>query len=145
VSAPVDFAQLAKVIIDHGTEAHDEPGAIAQAVDAAFARFAQHASTMLGELGFRALMKRAVHLTRVCLQHEGALSLALPTSVPGESWLSLVENRGKPVAVHCASALLAHVFELLCSFIGEDLTVRLIRRTWTELDAALRVPPQGGT
>jgi hypothetical protein len=142
---PVDFAQPARIIIDHATEAHDEPAAIAQAIEADFARFAQHASSMLGELGFRALMKRAVHLTRVSLQNEGALSLALPTRVPGESWMPLVENRGKPVAVRCASALLAHVFELLCSFIGEDLTVRLIRRTWTELDAALRVPPQGGT
>jgi hypothetical protein len=53
---------------------------------------------------------------------------------------AIIEREGPKVVAECAVALFANVISLLCSFIGEDLTFRLVRRVWTDLDGRPKAP-----
>lgn len=107
----------------------DLPDAMRQAV----AKLHTLTATLVGDRGFGALVARAVHLTRpTCpwLEHAGSdvdaaqLVSALAARI-GEIEAEEVER--------CVVLLLGHVLGLLCSFIGDDLTFRLVRRTWPDL------------
>lgn len=145
MSSSIDFTQLAERVIAHSTEQLDEPEALARAIDASLERLAQQASVMVGETGFRALAQRALHLTRTRLKHTAELTSALPAGAPAEPWVAIAGRASMQATRAAAAEHLAVVLGLLCSFIGEDLTVRIARRTWTELDLGAPLPPQGKT
>jgi hypothetical protein len=67
----------------------------------------------------------------------------LPAAVPMEGWNALVLQLGKGPSVACAAVMLDQVLGLLSDFIGEELTIRLVRRSWTEIEAVTKVPPLG--
>jgi hypothetical protein len=110
---------------------HD-PAAVGAALDAMCVRLEVAMAAMVGTAGFRALLERALHLTRK-QGPDPELPLALGRSGSGESWIGAVERIGKANAVTCAGLLFVNVFTLLASFIGEDLTFRLIRRTFRDV------------
>jgi hypothetical protein len=145
VSVPLDIPQLAKRIIAHalrqGRGSSAEIVDSAEALEQAFAAFAQHVGTMIGEIGFNALLARALHLTRASLGTNASGAL-LPDSVP--SWRDMQERTDPDTTAECATQLLGHVLGLLSSLIGEDLTMRLVRRTWTDLDTGGSKPASGG-
>jgi hypothetical protein len=121
----------------------DEPAVVADALTTAFLRFEQQTARMVGEAGYHALKQRALYLTRSDLKSHPALTSIDLTPLLDQSWDLAVLQLGKLAACQCASALLAQVLGLLNSFIGEDLTVRIVRRAWTELDLTALVPLRG--
>lgn len=87
-----------------------------------------HLAALMGAGGFRALLSRALALTNtevtglraVQVKADGSLegTEALPAQLSG---VELLEGR---------VVLLSQVLGLLVAFIGEDLTVRLVRDVW---------------
>jgi len=123
--------QLARRLLHFETGDHLNPEELIALVALVYARLRTHLAVFLGEQGFDALWRRAIHL----VQREfhqwndvGDPSLALPP--------------GLHSAVYSGDAAEAHVrivaaftsfIALLFTFVGEDLGVRLIAQAWPHL------------
>lgn len=100
----------------------------------------QSLSALTGAAGFRTLLMRALALAKAEVPWLAELkvgprgSLSLPDAFDKET--------GESEAARGGAALVAHLLELLATFIGEALTRRLIQQSWptTTLDA----PKPGG-
>jgi hypothetical protein len=135
-AAPLDVQQLAQRIFDRQLENRVDSAEVASAIEQTFARLEQPMMAMVGEVGFRAVMARALHLTRAALPKEALPPSATAVSGSNGGWSVAVESAGIERARVSAEALLAQVLGLMRSFIGEDLTVRTVRRAWTDLTAS---------
>jgi hypothetical protein len=123
---------LARQIIDRETAGRETPADVAQGLEGAFQRLYQLMSTLVGHVGFGAVMSRAVHLTNA---GRPTLGVELQVTKAG-AIMGLpehIEREGAAHAVAYAADLLANVIALLCDFIGEHLTFRLVARIWTDL------------
>jgi len=90
-----------------------------------------HLATLMGTGGFRALLTRALVLTN-------AEVTGLRTLRVNEAGLleQLEEFRAQSDAkkfFEGGVVLVAHLLALLVAFIGEDLTVRLVREVWPDV------------
>ncbi len=84
-------------------------------------------SKLIGSNGLDALVARALRMARA-----SEPTLSEVSAAPGGELAGLVSD---PVARERGLALLlAHVFELLMRFIGEDLAMRLIRDVWPDAE-----------
>ena len=91
-------------------------------------------ATLMGDGGFRALLARALALTHgeipelraVQLKANG--SIELPESMEKARVDSELVARGRLI-------LLAHLLDLLVAFIGETLTLQLLREVWPKLSS----------
>jgi hypothetical protein len=82
---------------------------------------------------FRSLLVRTEHLARSdCDFPEMSSSHEAPPYALADLIL-LVERRGVDGAAACAQALLAHLLRLMCSFIGAELTFRLVGKVWADI------------
>lgn len=90
-----------------------------------------HLATLMGNIGFRALVSRALVLTNVDVPWLRAVHVKTDGSFEG------IEELGAQIDPNeffegCVG-LLAHLLGLLVAFIGEELTLRLVREAWPEL------------
>ena len=92
-------------------------------------------SRFAGPDGFAALLRRAVVLARSEVPALGTIRLDAGCHLEGLE--ECVEGEG---GTEAAIVLSAHVLELLVTFIGEALTLRLVREAWPDIDSR-----QGGT
>ena len=79
-------------------------------------------STLLGAVGFKALLARAVTLAKAEVPTLSALQIAADSSLVG---LSEDDDFGDGEVV-----LVAHILGLLVTFIGEALMLRLVNDAW---------------
>ncbi|KYF72480.1 hypothetical protein [Sorangium cellulosum] len=124
---------LSRRIIEHEIAGREAPADVAAVIEGAFRRLHQVMSTVIGPLGFQAVVTRAVHLTRRACPGFDACHVTCGDTVVMTGMSELIERDGAAQAGAAAAVLLANVISLLCSFIGEDLTFRLLRRGWTGL------------
>jgi hypothetical protein len=108
------------------------PAAVAAACRRLCERFAQHLSPLIGDAGAAAIHARSLHLA----QRHVAGFIPPHTPEPDEAiflriQLSL-QRQDASVALDAAVAVIAGVSDLLTSFIGENLTARLLRETWPD-------------
>lgn len=98
-------------------------------------------ATLMGGTGYRALLSRALTIARrehawlraVQVQAEGALVLPAEAAAPVT-----------PQALAAGSAaLIATLLDLLATFIGELLTVRLVREVWPDFSPDDTEPSNG--
>ncbi len=125
---------LARRIVDRELAGRRTPIDVAQGVDGAFRRLYDVMTPLIGAIGFRAVMARAVHLAGTgCawLALEGGEGPVVSTA----RLASEIERNGPEPAAACAASILGNTISLLCSFIGDDLTFRLLGRVWPELGA----------
>lgn len=134
---PGNVRALAQEIIDRETAGREAPAEVAQALEGVFQRLYQLMSTLVGHVGFAYVMSRADHLTKAA---GPALRWELQVTTTGTivGLAEHIEREGAAQVVTYAVDLLANVIALLCAFIGDDLTFRLVGRIWTDL-------PGGGT
>ena len=90
-----------------------------------------HLVMLMGVIGFRALLARALVPTNAKIQWLRAVHVNAAGSLEG------IEELGKQLAPEALSeggiALLRELLALLANFVGEDLTVRLVCDLWPEL------------
>jgi hypothetical protein len=140
LSTSIDLSQLASGVIEHFTGKLAEPEVVARALTQVFADIGQHTARMVGDDGYQALKLRALYLTRTDLKSDPTFSPIELTHLPEQSWSAAVEQLGEQVACRYAAALLGRLLGLLGTFIGEGLTVRLVRRTWAQIDVSAFTP-----
>ena len=83
-----------------------------------------HLSKRIGPDGFRTLLARALALTKALFPSLRVVRI--------EKNGSLVGLRGSAESAEAAVALLACLLGLLVTFIGEDLTLRMLGAVWPE-------------
>jgi hypothetical protein len=106
-----------------------------EALERAFAQLDGLMSNLVGVAGFRALTRRAIHLSAASFPWLDKSKTSDPYAVLGSraALATWVQQQGEAQVRACAETVLGYILELLCSFIGEDLTFRLLRRVWTDL------------
>ena len=120
--------ELARRLLTDEAGDDQDPPALAAAAERAFEKLRVHLSKRIGQEGFRTLLARSLvlataqypALTAVQIGADARLE-GLPGDKAGE--ISLED----PDAV---IALLSHLLLLLITFIGDDLTLRIIHTLW---------------
>jgi hypothetical protein len=113
---------------------HSGPDAGATALAAAGRRtyddLARVSTPLIGQVGVDALMRRALHLAG---RRHPWLVESRDAGYPGEPTADVLvklEHQDPAVATEGAAAVFATFLELLVTFIGEPLTMHLLRRAW---------------
>jgi hypothetical protein len=124
--------QLAVRILRRQAGPHADAAALAAAARRSYEDLADVLSPLIGQTGIDTLVARAVHLaqrdypwlatTRDPQQQEGPFA---------EVTLSL-EQQDAALATEAAAAVLATFTGLLCTFVGESLTTRMMRQAWPD-------------
>jgi hypothetical protein len=152
---PAAATKYADQIVQLETSAVRTPQELTTAVETTFVKLEAHLVSLVGTVGFRALLARAIHLTQPdwpwvqnaqvkakatlfiepsldqTLRGEGRARVEAYVVIPG--LVALAEQHGLDGVKAGTGILLANVINLLCSFIGNDLTFRLLRRAWPQL------------
>jgi hypothetical protein len=101
-----------------------------------------HLATLMGNVGFRALLSRALALANAEVPWLRAVHVKADGSLEGLEELG-AQLAPKEIA-EGRVVLLAQVLGLLVAFIGEDLTLRLVREVWPKLPLNNFDAGQGG-
>ena len=117
------------------------------AAERVFGKLSQRLAQLITLVGSDALLARAVHLSRAEFPFlDGA------QTTPSADGLTLrlresAEGVESSQAAEAFEAVLAILIALLISFVGEDLTLRVLREVWPELPMPQSVQPtrQNGT
>jgi hypothetical protein len=108
------------------------------AAERACSRLQEGLNKLVGQAGFDALMRRALHL----VQREYPFLQGVQ-SFDGTCFVGLAERAAgqDPAKVSVAmAAVIDQFFSLLSSFIGEDLANRQVRRIWPDVPLSGAVP-----
>ena len=82
-----------------------------------------------GADGFAALLRRSLALARADVPSLDRVTIMPNSSIEGLETLAAEDADG---AVEAAAALTTHLLELLVTFIGEPLTLRMVYETWPD-------------
>lgn len=127
--------ELARRLLAHEAGARQGPEELAAAIERIHHRLRQTLARLIGLAGFNALFDRALHLA-------GAASPALAqvtVELQGAREFAVAHDSFTVRAGFVS--ILAHFIGLLIRFVGEELTVGLIREAWP----GLRSSAVGGT
>ena len=125
--------QLALNVLTREAGVGADATALAAATHRAYDNLVRVLVPLIGEVGITALTARALHLA----QREYPWLARTRDSTPiDESFaqlrLSLEQHDDPAVAAEAAAATLASLLALLVTFIGEPLTMNLLRRAWPD-------------
>lgn len=135
------FRDLARRLLDHERGGRDTPVELAPAMEGAFRRLHEHMHNLIGQAGFQALLARAAHLTRTEAPWIESITIQVEPVLTLTGLAERVESQGAAEVTEGLKLLLANLIGLLCTFIGDSLTLLLIRRIWPEV--ALETPGSG--
>jgi len=93
-----------------------------------------HLATLMGNAGFRALLSRALALASAQVPALKALHVKPDGSLDGMDKFETHADSGE--MLEGAVVLLAELLGLLAAFIGENLTLQLVREVWPKLPLA---------
>ena len=91
----------------------------------------QHLAILVGNVGFRALLSRALALANAEVPWLRAVHVKSDGSFEGLDELGA--QVGPEEIFEGCVVLLAQLLGLLVAFVGEDLTLRLVREVWPKL------------
>ena len=86
---------------------------------------------LAGVDGFRSLLSRALTLAKVEVPSLNMVSVRADGSLEGFEGIEQTEEAGAAVG-QAGMVLVAHLLELLVTFIGAPLTLRLVRDKWPD-------------
>ena len=89
-----------------------------------------HLIKLTGVDGFRSLLSRALTLAKTEVPSLNMIQVAADGSVKGFDGIEQSQEAGP--AGQAGIVLVAHLLELLVTFIGAPLTLRLLRDTWPD-------------
>ena len=99
---------------------------------------------VVGPVGFLALVRRAVHLARRPFGWFQDIEFQPGTAVALSGLKAVAEREALSDVEAGVTCLLGNLFQLLCAFIGEGLTLKLLVQTWPHLKNALGSDALGG-
>ena len=124
--------QLAlKVMTQHAGPAAGAEDLLA-AAHRAYDDLARVSAPLIGHVGVEALTGRAVHLAQ--REYPWLVGTREPEHAEGPfaQVKTCLERQDPAVAIECVGAVLATLTGLLVTFIGEPLTVGLLRKAWPD-------------
>jgi len=89
--------------------------------------------TLMGRMGFRALLSRALARASAQAAWLSALHVNSDGSFEGLSQLELETHVDSEAIAHGRTVLLAQLLESLETFIGEAITLQLVRNIWPKV------------
>ncbi len=110
------------------------PAALLEAAERVADTLRAHLSKRIGQEGFQTLLARALTLTVPQFPHLRAVRVEADGSLVGLRVAAGSEEETQEDAAEGAVAILAHLFGLLVTFIGEDLTARMLGTLWPGLE-----------
>ncbi len=110
-------SQVAHQLLVHLVPEGHPPDRVLDASETAYRQLRERMVILLGQTGFDALWSRALHQVQPGVH-------ALP---------ALVSGHGQGDVRECVLAVFTNCFTLLYTFIGGDLSFRLIRQTWPSI------------
>lgn len=127
-----DARVLARQVLLHEAAGRVEPEALAAAAERAYARLHERLAGLIGSTGYAILFARALRLAQaeVAALEGVTLDMEPPGCLLGAREFALAQTGDAAAAGF--SAIFAHFFALLVTFIGEDLALRLVREAWPE-------------
>jgi len=123
--------QLALQVLARRAGAAAGAQALAAAALRAYEDLARVSAPLIGQVGVDALTGRAVHLA----QRESPCLVPTPPEQAHETFAEVMvclERQDPAVATEAAGAVLTAFTGLLVTFIGEAITVRLLRDAWPD-------------
>lgn len=127
VSIPFTDISVARRIVE--AEALRRP--LPAAIERVFTRMQDATAPLVGEQGFAALLARALALSETCAPlPRGDIGIE-PRSIAA-SLAARAADLAPEAVLQCSVVVLDHLLDLLRTFIGEDLTARLVGRTWAD-------------
>ena len=124
---------MARQLLERERRQAEKPADVGEASERTFQRLQEHMSNLIGRVGFQALMTRAAHLTRAEAGWIESIAIERESRVTLQGLDVVLEREGAARAMEGMVLLLANLIGLLCTFIGEELTLRLLRRIWEEI------------
>jgi hypothetical protein len=125
--------QLALNMLTRAAGSGADAKTLAAATQRAYDDLARTLVPLIGEVGVTALTARAWHLAQ---RDDPRLALTRDSTPAGEPFAQLrfsLEQQDDPaVAADAAAVALAILLTLLVTFIGEPLTMSLLRRAWPD-------------
>ncbi len=107
-----------------------DAGAIAAAAQRAYDDLVRVSAPLIGEIGVAALIGRALHLAQRQYPWLADARAIEPTGGPFGPIVVCLQRQDPAVATEAAAALFAQLAGLLVTFIGEPLTLLLLRKAW---------------
>lgn len=135
------FRDLARQLLDHERARQDTAADLVPVIEGAFRRLHEHTCKLIGPAGFQALVHRAAHLTSAEAGWIESISFHAEPDLILVGLSERIESEGAAPVIDGLALLLANLIGLLCTFIGESLTLLLVRRIWPEV--ALEFPGSG--
>ncbi|MES2568920.1 MAG: hypothetical protein V4710_02565 [Verrucomicrobiota bacterium] len=124
--------ELAALLIAYEAAANKLSDADLPAVFHVCEKLRPHLAMLMGKAGFRAILSRALAVAAVEVPSLGRLRVTEEGSVEGWDPPEAQAGAGEEVKGGCA-LLVAQLIGLLVAFIGENLTLRLVRDVWPKL------------
>ena len=106
--------------------------AIAAAARRLCERFAEQLTPRIGDAGVAAICSRSLHLTQRNVPGLAPVRASAQGDAPFALLQRSLEQQEPAAATEAAVAVLATASELLALFIGERLTIRLLREAWPD-------------
>lgn len=117
----------------HERGRQDTAADLVAAMEGAFRRLHEHTCKLIGRAGFQALVARAAHLTSAEAGWIESITFRAEPVLTLEGLSERIESEGAGPVFDGLALLLANLIGLLCTFIGESLTLLLVRRIWPEV------------
>jgi hypothetical protein len=106
--------------------------ALAAAARRAYDDLARVSAPLIGQVGVEALTGRALHLAQREYPWLVQARESEQAERPFAQVIACLERQDPAVAIEAAGAVFATLTGLLVTFIGEPLTVRLLRQAWPD-------------
>lgn len=127
------IGSLAQRLLEHEAGTQPDAEGIAAGAEDVCGKLSGHLEPLVGPMGFHVLLGRALHLASA----EFPVLEGVRSGEASDGWLLGLGERvlGRdPREVRAAvTAVLARFLEVMAHFIGEDLTVRIVSRTWPDV------------
>lgn len=127
------FRDLARNLLDHERGQRDTPAELVPAIEGGFRRLHEHMFNLIGQTGFQALLARAAHLTAAEARWIESITIQVAPVLTLQGLAERIESEGADQTMDGLVLLLANLIGLLCTFIGESLTLLLIGRIWPDV------------
>jgi hypothetical protein len=124
------FLSLALHLLAMETGADPGSEAVAGAAERVLQKLRGQLVRLIGPTGFQALLGRALTLVLASRPDLNGLTVTEDGEIAGLG--RLAASHAEPVARDMAAMVVGAFVELLAVFIGEDLTLRQIRRIWPD-------------
>ena len=124
-----DAARRLLALEANGTERDATEAALS-----ALGKIRSHLSKLVGITGFQVLLERALTMTKA--EAGWLTSVRVQSDATLEGFGEAAQNQSDDVTLEGSVALLAQLLRLLIAFIGENLTVGIVRDVWPDSQAA---------